>query len=130
MNIFYVLYIMKILHIEDIPEISVIFSDILKTKNHDFQSTVDGEYGLDLVLNNNYDLILLDMCMPNYSGLDFLLDLKDKRPSEIRKVIVVSSLELDEYQTKFLKELGVRAMHQKPISIQTLLSQIMPEIPL
>jgi len=121
---------MKILHIEDIPEISAIFSDILKTKNHDFQSTVDGEYGLDLVLNNNYDLILLDMCMPNYSGLDLLLDLKDKRPSEIRKVVVVSSLDLDEYQTKFLKELGVHSMHKKPISIQTLLSQIMPEITL
>ena len=81
-----------------------------------------------VVMKNNYDLILLDMCMPDYSGLDFLLDLKDKKPSEIRKVVVVSSLELDKYQIKFLKELGVRSMYQKPISIQTLLSQIMPEI--
>jgi len=119
---------MKILHIEDISEISDIFSDILKTKNHDFQSTTDGKKGLDLVLNNQYDLILLDMCMPNYSGVDFLLDLKDKKPSEIFKIVVVSSLELDQYQIKFLKELGVRATFQKPISIQTLLSKIMPEL--
>lgn len=62
---------MKILYIEDIPEISDIFSDILKTKNHDFESTPDGKKGLDLVLKNYYDLILLDMCMPNYSGLIF-----------------------------------------------------------
>jgi len=120
---------MKILHIEDMSEISEIFSDILKNTNHDFESTVDGKKGLALVLNNQYDLILLDMCMPNYSGLDFLLDLKDKRSSEIRKVVVVSSLELDEYQIKFLKELGVHSMYQKPISIQTLLSKIVPEIP-
>lgn len=119
---------MKILHIEDIPEISEVYSDILKTKNHDFESAIDGKKGLDLVLKNRYDLILLDMCMPNYSGIDFLLDLKDKKSSEIHKVVVVSSLELDEYQTKFLKELGVRSIHQKPISVQGLLSQIMPEI--
>ncbi|MBI5860201.1 MAG: response regulator [Nitrosarchaeum sp.] len=119
---------MKILHIEDIPEISEVFSDILKTKNHDFESAIDGKKGLDLVLKNQYDLILLDMCMPNYSGIDFLLDLKDKKSSEIQKVVVVSSLELDEYQTRFLVELGVRSIRQKPISIQSLLSQLEPEL--
>lgn len=121
-------YVMKILHIEDVPEISEVFSDILKTKNHDFESAIDGKKGLDLVLRNHYDLILLDMCMPNYSGIDFLLDLKDKKPSEIKKVAVVSSLELDEYQTRFLTELGVRSIRQKPISVQSLLSQLEPEL--
>jgi DNA-binding response OmpR family regulator len=115
---------MKILHIEDVPEISDIYSDILKTKNHDFESAIDGKKGLELVMENHYDLILLDMCMPNYSGLDFLLDLRDKKSSEIEKVIVVSSLKLDDYQTRFLEELGVRAIRQKPISVQSLLSQI------
>ncbi|PIW35448.1 MAG: response regulator, partial [Nitrosopumilales archaeon CG15_BIG_FIL_POST_REV_8_21_14_020_33_23] len=70
---------MKILHVEDVPEISEVFSDILTTKNHDFESTIDGKKGLDMVLKNHYDLILLDMCMPNYSGIDFLLDLNDKK---------------------------------------------------
>jgi DNA-binding response OmpR family regulator len=119
---------MKILHVEDVPEISEVFSDILTTKNHDFESTTDGKKGLDMVLKNHYDLILLDMCMPNYSGIDFLLDLNDKKSSEIRKVVVVSALELDEYQVKFLKELGVRSTHKKPISIQDLLTQIEPEL--
>ena len=94
---------MKILHIEDIPEISDIFSDILKTKNNDFESTTDGKKDLDLVLKNYYDLILLDMCMSNYGGIDFLLDLKDKKSPKIRKVIVVISLELDAHQTRFSK---------------------------
>ena len=119
---------MKILHIEDVPEISEVFADILTTKNHYFESTIDGKKSLDMVLKNNYDLILLDMCMPNYSGIDFLLDLNDKKSSEIKKVVVVSALELDEYQVKFLKELGVRSTHQKPISVPGLLAQITPEI--
>jgi DNA-binding response OmpR family regulator len=115
---------MKILHIEDSPEISAIFSDLLTLANHDFESSVDGKNGLDLVLKNNYDLILLDMCMPNYSGLDFLLDLKTQKPSEIRKVIIITSLNLDEYQTRFLTDLGVCSVQHKPISVQNLLSQI------
>ena len=119
---------MKILHVEDVPEISEVFADILMTKNHHFESATDGKKGLNMVLKNNYDLILLDMCMPNYSGIDFLLDLNDKKSSEIRKVVVVSALKLDEYQIKFLKELGVRSTHQKPISVQGLLAQIEPEI--
>ena len=115
---------MKILHIEDAPEISEIYSDVLKTKHHDFESASDGKQGLDLVMKNHYDVILLDMCMPNYSGLDFLLDLRDKKSSEIQKVVVVSALQLDDYQTQFLKELGVRSIRAKPISVESLLSQI------
>ncbi|EGG42918.1 response regulator receiver protein [Candidatus Nitrosarchaeum limnium SFB1] len=114
---------MKILHIDDSPEISKVFSDVLKTKNHDFESITDGKVGLGMVLKNQYDLILLDMCMPNYNGIDFLLDLKKEKSSEIQKTVIVSSLELDEHQTEFLTKLGVKAIKQKPISVQNLLEQ-------
>ena len=83
---------MRILHVEDMQEISQIFADILSTKNYDFDSVSDGRAGLELVVNKTYDLILLDMCMPKYSGVDFLLDLKARRPSELSKVVIVSAL--------------------------------------
>jgi len=38
------------------------------------------------ILKNDYDLILLDICMLRYSGMDFIHDLKAKRPSEMKKV--------------------------------------------
>lgn len=117
---------MKILHIEDSPEIGAIFSDVLKMEGHEFESITDGRNGLDMVLKNNYDVILLDMCMPDYSGMDFLLDLKTKKSSEVRKVIIITNLELDEYQKKFLTDLGVCSIHQKPISVKYLLSKILP----
>ncbi len=55
---------MKILHVEDVPEISQIFEDIPSTKNYDFDSVSDGRAGLELVVCKDYDLILLDTCMP------------------------------------------------------------------
>jgi DNA-binding response OmpR family regulator len=89
---------MKILHVDDTPEISEIFADILATKNYDFESVSDGRAGLELAVYKDYDLILLDMCMPKYSGVDFLLDLKHRRHTELSKVIIVSSLEMNPTQ--------------------------------
>ena len=115
---------MRILHIEDDPEISQVFADILATKNHDFDSTSDGKDGLELAVYKDYDLILLDMCMPKYGGFDFLLDLKHRRPSELSKVVVVSALEMNSIQEQELLDLGIRSILRKPISLDSLLSQI------
>ena len=119
---------MRILHVEDIPEISQIFADILSTTDYDFDSVSDGRAGLELAVYKDYDLILLDMCMPKYSGVDFLLDLKHRRPSELSKVIIVSSLEMDPLQERELLKLGIRSVLRKPISVQGLLSRIEQEI--
>lgn len=119
---------MKILHVEDVPEISQVFADILATKNYDFDSISDGKAGLELAVNKDYDLILLDMCMPKYSGVDFLLDLKTRRPSELSKVVIVSSLEMNSFQEQELLNLGIRNILKKPISVQALLSETEQEI--
>lgn len=119
---------MKILHIEDVPEISQIFADILSTTDYDFDSVSDGRAGLELAVYKEYDLILLDMCMPKYSGVDFLLDLKHRRPTELSKVVIVSALEMSRTQEQGLLNLGIRSVLRKPISVQGLLSQIEQKI--
>ena len=121
-------YNMKILHIEDVPEISQIFANILSTKNYDFDSVSDGRAGLELAVYKDYDLILLDMCMPKYSGVDFLLDLKHRRPTEVSKVVIVSALEMNPAQEQELLNLGIRSVLRKPISVQGLLSQIEQQV--
>ena len=87
---------MKILHVDDSPEICQLYADMLASGNHTVKSVNDGREGLELALKNEYDLILLDLCMPRYSGMDFIHDLKAKRQSEMKKVIIVSVLELRE----------------------------------
>jgi DNA-binding response OmpR family regulator len=100
----------------------------LSSKNYDFDSVMDGRAGLELAVYHEYDLILLDMCMPNYSGADFLLDLKFRKPSELSKVVIVSALEMSLRQEQELLNLGIRAVLRKPISIQSLISEIEQKI--
>lgn len=111
---------MKVLQIDDSQEICGLYSDMFEADNHSFESVNDGREGLDLVLENNYDLILLDMCMPRYGGMDFLRDLKQKRPSELKKVIITSVLQFNENQTKELMKYEVHAIEEKPKDLQQL----------
>lgn len=111
---------MKVLHVDDSPEICQLYADMLATENHEVQSVNNGREGLDLVLKKDYDLILLDICMPKYSGMEFIHDLKAKRPSELKKVIIVSVLELSESHRNELLKLGIHSVEEKPSTIQKL----------
>ena len=111
---------MNILHVDDSPEICQLYRDMLSIDGNTVQSVNDGREGLGLVLKNNYDLILLDVCMPQYSGMEFIYELKAKRPSELKKVIIVSVLELTESHRKELLKLGIHSVEEKPATIQRL----------
>jgi DNA-binding NtrC family response regulator len=110
----------KVLHIDDSQEICSLYSDMFEVDNHTYDSVNDGRKGLKLVTKNDYDLILLDMCIPHYSGMDFLRDLKKQRHSELKKVIVTSVLQFNETQAKELMKFGVHAIEEKPRDLQQL----------
>ena len=60
------------------------------------------------------------MCMPKYSGMDFLRDLKNKRPTKLRKVVVTSVLQFNETQIEELMKFGIHSVEEKPSDIQKL----------
>jgi CheY-like chemotaxis protein len=111
---------MNILHVDDSPEICQLYADMLAVGNNSVKSVTDGKEGLDLALKNDYDLILLDICMPKYGGMEFIHDLKDARPSEIKKVVIVSVLELRESHKRELLKFGIHSVEEKPATIQKL----------
>lgn len=111
---------MNILHVDDSPEICQLYADMLALGNNMVKSVNDGREGLELVLKNDYDLILLDVCMPKYSGINFIHDLKAKRPSEMKKIVIISVLQLREGHKKELLKLGIHSVEEKPATIQKL----------
>ena len=111
---------MNILHVDDSPEICQLYAEMLAIGNNIVKSVNDGREGLELVLKNDYDLILLDICMPKYSGINFIHDLKAKRPSEMKKIVIMSVLQLRESHRKELLKLGIHSVEEKPATIQKL----------
>jgi DNA-binding response OmpR family regulator len=115
-----IMILLRVLHIDDSPEICELYSDMFTADNSTIQSVNTGKEGLSLVLKNDYDLILLDMCMPQYSGMDFLRDLTKQRPSELKKVVVVSVLKFSPTQIKELLKMGIHSVEEKPTNLQKL----------
>lgn len=67
------------------------------------------------------DIILLDMCMPQMNGLDFLKELKVRRKSI--PVIIISVLDDQTYITQAFQQ-GASAYLLKPFDITKLLCMI------
>jgi two-component system OmpR family response regulator/two-component system chemotaxis response regulator CheY/two-component system response regulator QseB len=67
----------KILLVEDEVDIADIYARTLRNHGYEVDCQYDGESGLAQALSNKYDLILLDLMLPNKSGSDILRLLRD-----------------------------------------------------
>jgi len=108
---------MQILQIDDSPIICQLYADFLGARNHSIESVNDGKEGLEMVSKNDYDMILLDFLMPKYCGMQFLRDLKEKRPSELKKVTVLSQLRFNDKDIEELLEFGIKSVQEKTLDI-------------
>ena len=111
---------MKILHIDDSRDIKEMYSTMLQANGDEVQTIDNGKDGLRLVAQHDFDLILLDMCMPEYSGLSFIKDLNIIRPSELKKVVLVSVLRFTQSQKEELLKFGINLVEEKPYTISKL----------
>lgn len=70
---------MKILIIEDEYSLADAISETLKKEKFTTNIETDGEKGEDEALTNIYDLILLDIMLPNKSGFKILENLRKEK---------------------------------------------------
>jgi DNA-binding response OmpR family regulator len=88
----------KILVIEDEPFISELYMRALSTSGYDAKVVTDGEVALKEAQSNAYNIILLDIMIPNLMGTEILKRLRDPKqtPNLKAKVIITTNLEFAE----------------------------------
>ena len=101
---------MKILLVEDEAGLVLTLTDRLINEGYKVNSARDGETGLNLALNNSFDLIILDIMLPKKNGLDVCRDLRSKgiitpilmltAKGETTDKVVGLKLGADDYLTK------------------------------
>ena len=101
---------------KDIPDVLMVYC-----KNKGIECTVvnagtDGN-------NDNFDLILLDLAMPAFSGLDVIKSLKNENLLE-RRNIVVFTASSDPKVFGETERSGVKAVFKKPFSLDDLTALI------
>ena len=66
----------KVLVIDDDPTIQTTVKKVLESKAYQVVSALDGDEGLEKVIEENPDLIILDVIMPGKHGFDVCKELK------------------------------------------------------
>jgi DNA-binding response OmpR family regulator len=115
---------LKILVIEDNVDISEALSFFCGARK-DIECEVinTGEEGLDRIRKENFDLILLDLAMPDFSGMDVLLSLKLDGLIKSRNIAIFTASSNQEVLTE-IRNIGVKEIFQKPFSLDDLIKLI------
>jgi len=87
----------KILIIDDEEHIREHYTDLLSEKGFDVSSAEDGTTGLKAYENGEFDLVLLDVNMPDKSGLEVLKEIKAIKDNQV--VFLLTAF--DEYKRNF-----------------------------
>jgi len=85
----------KVLCIEDERFIAELYARALGKAGYDVTIITDGVEALAAAQTNSYDVILLDLMIPNITGLEILQALRDttKTPNLRAKIIITTNLE-------------------------------------
>lgn len=110
-----------VLVVEDDPWIRSLMADLLAGEGYNVIQAPDGKAGLDMAGDTEPDVILLDLAMPEKSGLDVLHELKSSKPTRDIPVIVVSAYAMLMMGSDARRADGVI---QKPFDLADLLAQV------
>ena len=98
----------KILCIEDEHFIAELYARALTKAGYDITVIVDGVEGLKAAQSNLYDIILLDLMIPNMTGGEVLQRLRDpaQTPPLKAKIIITTNLEQKEETRQEVEKLA------------------------
>lgn len=82
----------KILMIEEDRFLRKIYRDKLSRLDFEFLEATNGEEGLNKVIYEKPDLVILDLMLPKKNGFDVLIDIKNNKNTQKIPVIILSNL--------------------------------------
>ena len=113
---------MKILLLEDDVILQEIIEEYLIEQGYTVESYFDGEKALDAIGNHQYDLLLLDVNVPNIDGfeiLSYLRDIGNTTPA----IYITSLASIDDLKKGFA--LGADDYLRKPFDLEELNTRIL-----
>jgi DNA-binding NtrC family response regulator len=107
----------KLVAIDDTPQILELISEALAEEDVEIHSTTDPEEGLDLILREHPQVVLLDLVMPKLNGMEVLERIVEFDPSI--DVILMTAHYSTESAVEAIRK-GASDYLNKPISVVSL----------
>lgn len=93
----------KVLIVDDYREIRNLYTDLLQKKGYIVEGVESATLAVKKILQDGYDLVLLDLLMPEKDGLWVLDQIKNNLPQKQKSKIVIMSF-IDDETTRGLIE--------------------------
>ena len=116
---------MSLLIVDDNQDITDLLSKFLTSKGFENVVTNDPKEGLKRIKEEKYDVVLLDISMPEFSGLDIIKKLEREKILKDQKILIFSAVAFTTKETNdLLKKDGIHGCLRKPIHLNDLLTAI------
>ncbi len=115
---------MKILIVDDDVELTKAVVSTISSAGHDVHFTNDPKDGLKLIREQNYDMVLLDLSMPEFSGIDIVKNLAEDDTIKRKKIVIMTASAANEEELQKLMDSGVHSVLRKPVDIDAILDKI------
>jgi len=115
---------MKILLIDDNETITEMMAKYLTAKGHQCSVANDGRTGLALILEKKYDTVLLDLAMPDFTGVDVINSLHQSGKIKENKIILFTASSITDGEIDNLIKKGAHSCLKKPVKLAVLLQVI------
>jgi len=121
---------MKILIIDDDVSAATTLKALLMSQvDYEIDTAFGGKEGLEKMTNTPYDLLILDIMMPDFSGIDVCKAMAKSEKTKNIPVLLASALpiaskELEELLNEFRAQVTIKGALEKPFVLEDLLSAI------
>jgi len=115
---------MKILIIDDDVELTKALENIITGIGHDVQFTNEPREGLKLIREQNHDMVLMDLAMPEFSGVDIINSLIEDNKIKLKNIVIITASATSDEELQHLVDLGIHSVLRKPIGIDEILDKI------
>jgi DNA-binding response OmpR family regulator len=113
--------VMKILIVDDEPELLEQLRRILAGQRYTVESVLDGEAALDRVFETSFDLIILDIMLPKIDGFSLL---KEIRGADIKTPVLMLTAKSGVNDRVKGLNLGADDYLAKPFSVEELVARV------
>jgi DNA-binding response OmpR family regulator len=96
----------------------------LESENIVCEATGDGKARLQLIKEDKFDVILLHLAIPEFSGFDIFRSLKDENLLGSRNVLIFTASSVTDEDMKEMLSAGAKGVLRKPLSIDELLEAV------
>ncbi len=115
---------MKILGIDDNEDLLNLCEIALSSEGHEYIAIDNGREGLQAIKDKKFDMVLLDLSMPDFSGVDVIDALVKEGIIDKQKVVIFTASSATEKEYGPLLEKGAHSILKKPLDVDELIETV------